>query len=388
MKILQIISSMQPENGGMCQGIRNTIPELQKLGITNDVICLDNPNSDYLGKDCFPIYALGEAKTAWKYNKDLLSWLNINFKNYDKIIVHGLWSYHSYAAIKVFIEFKKARKETPNLYVMPHGMLDPYFQKAESRKLKALRNDFYWKFFEKNVINSADGVLFTCEEELLLAKTTFPNYLPKQELNVGYGIQSPPNFKPTMRETFASKVPNWNGKPFLLFLSRIHTKKGVDLLIEAYLQLEHEIESIPQLIIAGPGREESYGIAMQKLASKSKNILFPGMLSGDAKWGAFYTSEVFVLPSHQENFGIAVVEALACSKPVLISNKVNIWREIKNGNGGIVKEDTGKETYDLLKKWFQLSVSEKDKMSQNAENVFSKHYTIKQAAKKLHDSIS
>ena len=70
MKILQIISSMQPENGGMCQGLRNTIPELQKLGITNDVICLDNPNSDYLGKDCFPIYALGEAKTAWKYNKD------------------------------------------------------------------------------------------------------------------------------------------------------------------------------------------------------------------------------------------------------------------------------------------------------------------------------
>jgi glycosyltransferase involved in cell wall biosynthesis len=388
MKILRIIPSMNPNQGGPCQGIRNSIPELEKLGTTNEVVCLDEPISEYLGKDPFPIHALGMAKTPLKYHKNLAPWLLKNYSNFDIIIIHGLWSYHSHAAIKTFLNFKKQNTITPKIYVMPHGMLDPYFQKAESRKLKALRNDIYWKFFENKVINEVDGILFTCEEELLLARTTFPNYKPKKEINVGYGIQPPPKYNTEMKAVFSKKVLNWNGKPHLLFLSRIHPKKGVDLLIKAYLKLEKELDDIPQLIIAGPGLDETYGVAMQALAAPSKNIVFPGMLSGDAKWGAFYESEIFVLPSHQENFGIAVVEALACAKPVLISNKVNIWREIINGNGGIVKDDTDTETYQLLKDWLTLNNEQKAQMSTDARNVFLKHYTIEQAGKQLFNSIS
>ncbi|WP_299797827.1 glycosyltransferase [uncultured Maribacter sp.] len=387
MKILRIIPSMNPNQGGPCQGIRNSIPELQKLGITNEVVCLDEPNSEYIGQDSFPIHTLGHAKTPLKYHKNLLPWLLANYNNFDIVIVHGLWSYHSYAAIKGILSYKKDNIDIPKIYVMPHGMLDPYFQKASSRKLKALRNDIYWKFFENKVINEADGILFTCEEELLLARTTFPNYKPKKEINVGYGIQPPPMYRPEMQEAFVEKVPTWNRSPHLLFLSRIHPKKGVDLLIEAYLKLEKELDDLPQLIIAGPGLDEAYGSAMQKLAAQSKNIIFPGMLSGDAKWGAFYESEVFVLPSHQENFGIAVVEALACAKPVLISNKVNIWREITKGNGGIVKDDTSTETYKLLKDWFTLNNEQKAQMSTDARNVFLEHYTIEQAGKQLFNSI-
>jgi glycosyltransferase involved in cell wall biosynthesis len=388
MKILRIIPSMNPNQGGPCQGIRNSIPELEKLGTTNEVVCLDEPSSEYLGKDPFPIHALGMAKTSLKYHKNLAPWLLKNYSNFDIIIIHGLWSYHSHAAIKTFINFKKQNTISPKIYVMPHGMLDPYFQKAESRKLKALRNDIYWKFFENKVINEVDGILFTCEEELLLARTTFPNYKPKKEINVGYGIQPPPKYNAEMKAVFSKKVLNWNGKPHLLFLSRIHPKKGVDLLIKAYLKLEKELDDMPQLIIAGPGLDETYGVAMQALAATSKNIVFPGMLSGDAKWGAFYESEVFVLPSHQENFGIAVVEALACAKPVLISNKVNIWREILNGNGGIVKDDTDTETYQLLKDWLTLNNEQKVQMSTDARHVFLKHYTIEQAGKQLFNSIS
>ena len=387
MKILRVIPSMNPNQGGPCQGIRNSIPELEKLGTTNEVVCLDEPTSEYLGKDSFLIHALGIAKTPLKYHKNLVPWLLENYQNFDIIIIHGLWSYHSHAAIKTFLRYKKQNTITPKIYVMPHGMLDPYFQKAESRKLKALRNDIYWKFFENKVINEADGILFTCEEELLLARTTFPNYKPKKEINVGYGIQPPPKYSAEMKAVFSKKVPNWNGKPHLLFLSRIHPKKGVDLLINAFLKLEKELDDLPQLIIAGPGLEEAYGVAMQELAAPSKNIVFPGMLSGDAKWGAFYESEVFVLPSHQENFGIAVVEALACAKPVLISNKVNIWREIIKGKGGIVKDDTDTETYQLLKDWLTLNNEQKAQMSKDAQNVFLEHYTIEQAGKQLFNSI-
>jgi len=190
-----------------------------------------------------------------------------------------------------------------------------------------------------------------------------------------------------MREVFAKRVSQWNGKPHLLFLSRIHPKKGVDLLIKAYLKLEQELEHLPQLVIAGPGLEESYGIAMQELATASKNILFPGMLKDDAKWGAFYESEVFVLPSHQENFGIAVVEALACSKPVLISNKVNIWREIETEKGGIVEPDTANDTYNLLKEWLTYSASQKLEMSNNAFHVYENYFTVAKAAEQFLNGI-
>ncbi|TDT46727.1 glycosyltransferase involved in cell wall biosynthesis [Maribacter spongiicola] len=385
MKILRIIPSMKPEKGGPCQGIRNAIPELINLGITNEVVCLDAATSSYLGQDSFVIHALGEAKTPWQYNKNLLPWLIKNHTKYDAIIIHGLWLYHSHAAIKAF---NTIHKNSPKIFVMPHGMLDPYFQKAGSRKLKALRNDIYWKLIENNVVNKADGILFTCEEELLLARTTFPNYKPKKEINVGYGIQPPPAYKSEMREAFAKKVSRWNGKRHLLFLSRIHLKKGVDLLIKAYLKLEQELDNLPQLVIAGPGLEDGYGTVMQELASSSKNILFPGMLKGNAKWGAFYESEVFILPSHQENFGIAVVEALACTKPVLISNKVNIWREIETENGGIVKQDTENDTYNLLKEWITFSDTQKLEMSKNAFKVYENYFTVAKAAQQFLSGIN
>lgn len=371
---------MNPKEGGPCQGIRNAIPELEKLGMESEVVCLDDATSSYLGKDPFKIHAIGSGAGPWGYQKKLTPWLLANFKRFDVVVVHGLWKYHSHASVKALQSFKKKNAKAPKLFIMPHGMLDPYFQKAKERKMKALRNDIYWKLFENKVVNNADGILFTCEEELLLARTTFPNYQPKQELNVGYGIQAPPAYSAAMRDILMQKVPTWNTKPFLVFLSRIHPKKGIDLLIKSYLKLEKEQGSLPQLLIAGPGLESDYGKQMQQLAATSANILFPGMLSGDAKWGAFYESEAFVLPSHQENFGIAVVEALACSKPVLISNKVNIWREIEEAKGGIVKNDTELETYEMMSEWLGFNSDEKEIMSKNAFLCYQNNFMISQAA--------
>ncbi|WP_254073604.1 hypothetical protein [Cellulophaga sp. HaHaR_3_176] len=70
MKILRLISSMDPVSGGPCQGIRNAIPELDTLGTYNEVVCLDDPNAEYLGKDSFVIHAIGAAATPWGYQKN------------------------------------------------------------------------------------------------------------------------------------------------------------------------------------------------------------------------------------------------------------------------------------------------------------------------------
>ena len=409
MNILRVIASMNPASGGPCQGIRNSIPELEKLGIHNEVVCLDDPREQFKTNDTFKIYALGPAKTPWCYSNKLFPWLRENLIRFDAVIVHGLWLYNGYATLKAInsIQKNKAQK-TPKLFVMPHGMLDPYFQLTSERKLKAIRNTLYWKFIESKLIEKADGVLFTTETELVLARSTFKTYKPKKELNVGYGIQQPPQLFSINSGQLFNKFPLIKNKPFFLFLSRIHNKKGIDLLIEAYdimlqqkgavKKVAHHAEAfdafdeveneLPLLVIAGPGLDTTYGIKIAKTVAAStrlsKSVIFTGMLSGSMKWEAFYNCDAMILPSHQENFGIAVVEALACSKPVLISDQVNTWREISHHKAGLVEPNTLKGTLSLLTKWNALTSKEKTLMAENARKCFLENFAIGPAAHRFY----
>lgn len=413
---------MNPAHGGPCQGIRYSIPELEKLGVHNEVLCLDHPQATFIASENFKVHAVGPSKTPWQFNVRLFDWLLKNLLRFDVVIIHGLWLYHGYAVREAVKRLSKQRMSTksgtkhlPKLFIMPHGMLDPYFQTAPGRKIKAIRNWIYWKLIESKVVNEANGLLFTCERELELARLTFQPYMPKQEKNVGYGIAEPPSFSSHLRKTFLERCPIIAGQPYLLFLSRIHEKKGIDILIQAYIEVLKNINKIelnssvtntndndlanykisksilPKLVIAGPGMETVYGQKIKQMVIGNQqlcdSIVFPGMLSGDAKWGAIYGCEAFVLPSHQENFGIAVVEALACGKPVLISNQINIWKEINNMGGGMITTDTLKGLQELLNTWLGLTVEKKREMSVNAREAYEKKFAIGQAASNLIDAI-
>ena len=390
MKVLRIIPSMDPSSGGPCQGIRNIIPELHKAGITNEVVCLDDPAAEFLKTDDFPIVALGPAKGPWQSSPQLVPWLVENLARFDVVIVHALWLFHGYAARKALRIHKRSKGKVPRVYVMPHGMLDPYFQRAGERKLKAVRNWAYWKLIESKLINEADGILFTCEAELLLARQPFQPYHPKREINIGYGVQPPPPFNEEMKVAFKASCPGLGDQPYFLFLSRIHEKKGIDHLVEAYsniyqlYQRSNSLEMLPKLVVAGPGLDTEFGSKLESMANTLPGlkdaIFFPGMLTGAGKWGAFYGCEAFVLPSHQENFGIAVAEALACGKPVLISYQVNIWREIVETGAGIVADDNTAGAELLINSWMKLSHAGKLEMKGNATRCFQKEFTITSAA--------
>lgn len=384
MRVLRVIQSMDPSVGGPCQGIRNSAPELSKLGIETEVVCLDLPDKTYSQGDAFPVIKLGPANNPWGYSRSLSSWLKQNIHNFDVIIVHGLWQFYGHAVRKAMEAIKRHQNgAAPRVFVMPHGMLDPWFQKADSRKLKAIRNYFYWHLIEKKLINSADAVLFTCQIELELARQTFSDYSPKNEINVGYGISTPPGYEPKMTDAFLEVCPGLRDSSYLLFISRLHEKKGVELLIDAYRTLKAGGLQLPILVIAGPGLDSAYGQSLVGLSGDDTDIMFPGMLTGDAKWGAFYGSTCFILPSHQENFGIAVVEAMACGKLVLISNQVNIWKEIKQENAGLIEDDSKQGVENLLSKWQQLSVEARKEMGQNAHNLFIKKFTAAAAARTI-----
>jgi glycosyltransferase involved in cell wall biosynthesis len=367
MKILHVITSMDPKTGGPSQGLRNLCSFNMKLGLYVEVVCMDDVNQDYGTDEKVFINKLGKGETSFQYSNTLLRWLLLNIERFDFVSVHGIWQYHNFAVYKAIKILKKSNKKVPKVVIMPHGMLDPYFQKATDRKWKALRNEVVWRLTEKRALNAADAIFFTCEEELLLARTTFKGYHPKKDINVGYGIQKPPVFMQEMKTVFEAICPQIKAKNYWLFISRIHPKKGIDLLIEAYNQLTSSNYLLPELVIAGP-TDSAYAQQMVKNAKDNNHIHFSGMLSGDSKWGAFYGCKAYLLPSHQENFGIAIVEAMACEKPVLITKNINIWREIAAGNGGWILEELN---IDCIKKHLiNIAVQTDKALESKGENAF------------------
>jgi glycosyltransferase involved in cell wall biosynthesis len=107
------------------------------------------------------------------------------------------------------------------------------------------------------------------------------------------------------------------------------------------------------------------------------------MVTGDTKWGAFFGSEAFILPSHQENFGIAVAEATACSKPVLLSDKVNIAEDIVKSGAGLMEGDTPEGTLRLLQRWIATPAEERKDMAERALVCFQQRYDMRENAKTI-----
>ena len=199
-----------------------------------------------------------------------------------------------------------------------------------------------------------------------------------------FGVSSPPGQPEELAAKFLTQYSQLQGKRLALYLSRIHVKKGCDLLIEAFAKVAKQDENL-HLVIAGPD-QTNWSPKLQAQAEAlgiADRITWPGMLQGELKWGAFYVAEVFVLPSHQENFGIVVAEALACGKPVLISNKVNIWREIKEDEAGLVADDTQAGTDELFNRWLALKSEEFAAMQAKTIPCFQKRFHVQRAADRL-----
>jgi glycosyltransferase involved in cell wall biosynthesis len=134
--------------------------------------------------------------------------------------------------------------------------------------------------------------------------------------------------------------------------------------------------------MAGPD-QVGWAHELKLLAMKlgiSERVHWAGMLGGDIKWGAFCAADAMILPSHQENFGFAVVEAMACSTPVLISDKVNIWREVQSSQSGFVEPDTLKGTRSLIRRFFALSREEHSLMRKAARQGFLRHFDVESTA--------
>jgi glycosyltransferase involved in cell wall biosynthesis len=379
MKILHILPSVDPKGGGPMEGVRQRGLRLMEMGHCVELVSLDDPSAPFLADYPLTAHALGPSPGSYQYNARLVPWLQRHARYYDAIIINGLWQYHSFAAWRAL-----HRMKVP-YFVFTHGMMDPWFKRTYP--LKHLKKWLYWPWAEYRVLRDAQAVLFTSEDERLLARQSFWLYRAR-EVVVAYGTRTPPGPAEELREKFYAACPCLRGKRVLLFLSRIQEKKGCDLLIEAFARVAGQDANL-HLLMAGPDQTGWMATlqAQAKALGVADRITWPGMLQGDMKWGAFYASEAFVLPSHQENFGIVVAEALGCGLPVLISDKVNIWREIEADGAGIVNTDTVDGTVKTLQRWLALDAQERQNMAQQAKATFAQRYTVEAMAQSLLEAI-
>lgn len=353
------------------------------------MVTLDPKQAPFLSEIGMPVLAFGRAAKSEKrqlllfrygFSFRYIIWLINNVKEFDVVIVHGLWNFSTLAA-SLTLPFLKV-----GYFVYPHGMMDPWFRQHDP--VKYFFKKLSWLFFEGRLLRGAKSVLFTADDERDLARDQFP-FWRYAEAVVGYGTSRPPQSTEAQTRAFRVAAPALGERRYLLFLSRIHPKKGCDLLIEAFKQAAL-LDPGLDLVIAGP---DELGIvpSLRECARSlgiSDRIHWPGMLKGDAKWGAYFGAEAFILPSHQENFGVVVAEALGCGLPVLTTNKVNIWKAIVQDQAGFVRADDLEGIRGIINDWISSSSEARARMRVQSEKSFFERFDIKYSVDKLLKKIS
>lgn len=375
MRVLRVIASVDPRTGGPVEGLKLSATAMREDGHETEVATLDNPSASFVTDFPFAVHACGPGTKIYGYTPVLARWIGDNAHRFDAAVVHGLWNHASIGG------WQGLRKAGLPYVVFTHGMLDPWFRQAYP--LKHMFKQAFWTFAQGKVLRDADQVLFTSEEERLAARGVFFGHSYSERV-VAYAAGAPAEDAQQQRAAFQQMVPELNGRRYLLFLSRIHPKKGCDLLIDAFLALAGSHTDI-DLVVAGPDQVGMKAELVAKAAAVglSHRIHWPGMLGGDAKWGAFRSADAFILPSHQENFGIVVAEAMACGTPVLVTNKVNIWREVVATGAGLVDEDDQDGISRMLEKFLMMTSADRAEVSDAAKACFNTYFRPKVAADAL-----
>lgn len=330
MKILHVIPALSPVYGGPTTNLLPLCEAQSALGHDVEIAATTaNGSQNPLSRDqiqtnltchLFPV----SFSEAWKFSKSFQNWAIVNIKKYDLVSTHAIWSYLPYFAGKVGIH------NSIPVVVRPAGMLSPYTFSRNPLLKKA-----FWVLFDGKVVRKCSGFHATSQSEkdeiLNLRSNANVAVVPHALKEDAFSTKSQPGF---LKERLGIR----DDLPIVLFLSRLHPKKGiVDLLLPAFLKVKTD----SHLVLVGEAdpHEPLYPKQIQawvKAAGLEKRVHYFGPVSPQERWFAYDSASVFVLPSQSENFGVVVIEAMARGTPVIISDGVQIQDIVVQNNAGWV----------------------------------------------------
>lgn len=334
MRILHVAPGVSPRFGGP-SNLFGLIRCLTSSGIETTLL---TTNSDYEGRLDVPLkrvvvkngapivfHHVWELGGRYGFAPSMVGTLRKTMATYDLVHIHWLYNFCCIAAARA------ALASGVPFVIQPHGSLDPHM-----RKRNRVVKEVYMATVGRPLLPRAAAVVFDTPEEGRLA-----SYSPRRpEWIMAAGIDSADFAQLPPLGTFRAACPAVEG-PFLLFLSRLSPQKGLDLLLPAFERIARARANL-WLVVAGPdyrGHESEVRALARRLGIEQR-VVFTGMLTHGMKLAAFVDAELFVLPSYSENFGAVVSEALLCGLPVLISDRVNIYRELSAAGMATVVECT------------------------------------------------
>ncbi len=333
MKVLHVIPSISPALGGPTQVVLNLVKALRECGVDAEIATtndngsglLDVPLNQRIEYEQVPIWFLPRFSPPLKefiFSTELTRWLWQHIRDYDILDNHYLFSYASTCAGAI------ARWQGVPYTVRTMGQLAPWAL-AQSR----LKKQAYTFLVERHNLNRAAAIHCTCVGEVEDVRN-FGIHAPTLTLPLGVNQpQDGSEAKQKLHDLY--QIPP--ERPIILFLSRLHPKKRPDLLLYALSQLAQEYRDF-HLILAGSGEQDylsylSELVVSLGLASRTSTS---GFVTGRDKNLLLQGSDIFVLPSFSENFGIAVAEAMAAGLPVVVTPEVQISPEIMAADAGLV----------------------------------------------------
>lgn len=377
MKILHITPSYYPafKYGGPIESVHLLNKTLVEKGITVDVFTTD------AGTDKNNSVEINKWKTIdgvrvkyfkyffyehYTFSPSLLIAALKEVSNYDLVHITGVWNFPVLAGALACILNKKP------FIISTRGALHKDAINIKSKFIKLV----YFNLAARYYLNKASAIHYTTEDE----KENVFQKINNNSVIIPNGIDLRLYNNPPIKGTFKNTYQILKDKKYILFLGRVHKQKGINFLIEAFKLISNEYNDL-YLVIAGPDNV-GYKKELEGLLTKNhvyEKILFTGILSGREKLAAYIDAKIFVLPSYFENFGMAVIEAMACKTPVLISSKVGIHKELSDNNAGIVVDLNTENLFNQIK--VLLKDSElSNEIAENGQKLVEKRYDINQIA--------
>ena len=333
MKALHVIPSLSLNHGGPSFALPLIARGLVKSGVQVDVATTDDdgpghrihvPLGRRLERDGYGVFYFRKQTEFYKVSRPFTRWMDQHVAEYDLVHVHAVFSYTSISAARA------AERHRVPYIIRPLGVLNRWGMRHRRRLLKALS----FRFIERPVLRKAAAMHYTSRQEQIEAEesgvTTRPIVLPL-DIDVEQYERLPGP------EIFLKGFPQAAGRPVVLFLSRLDPKKGLDLLLPAFAEVRQGRPK-PILVIAGNG-EKNYVAQLHARATTlglDGDIVWAGFIDGPDKLSAMSAATLFVLPSYSENFGLALVEALAAGLPCITTEGVAVSEEVRRWKAGLV----------------------------------------------------
>jgi len=338
MRILHVIPSVSERSGGPGQAIFPMCRALAQHGIEVLLISTDHglreegvsvalshsgKPMEFTHKGVPAIFFPTQWGDSFKYSGSLARWLEHNVSAFDVVHIHAVFNHACIAAARA------CRRHHVPYIIRPLGTLASW-----SLRQKSLRKALFWHTLGRPMLTNAGALHCTAQEERIAAQ---------QELGLSNGRVVPLGIEAGLFESaerndrFPFEHPDLKHNPYVLVLSRLHPKKGLDIFLQAFLPLSRQNGFANwRLVLAGegPGDYVAKLKTMVREAGAEDVVLFPGWLDGEMKASALNHAALLALPSHHENFGLCVMESLACGVPVLVSPHVNLANEIETARAG------------------------------------------------------